>query len=192
MFAGSVTGGIPASGTDRSDTWPATCQLGDGCGEGWARGRCVVAGRDVWVEADGPGPVAVQETTVKTGAANTTVKARRVGPAQRPALASAGQPILVIPIVPATSLADFRAGQRRVLTLRHAQPHHGHGYPPRCGYGDSSSVRVTGRSPRLTRPRKIAGKAVTVLECPRCRLTIDPGRVEPSTVDTIASGPGSV
>src|SRR6478752_8471275 len=123
MFAGSVTGGIPASGTDRSGTGPATCQLADGCGEGWARGRCAVAGRDVWVEADGPGSVAVQETTVKTGAANTTVKARRVGPAQRPAFASAGQPVLVIKIVSAASLADFRAGNRRGFTLCHGPIH---------------------------------------------------------------------
>src|SRR5215831_4007852 len=115
MFAGSVTGGIPASGTDRSDTGLATCQLADGLGEGWDRRECVVAGRDVWVEADGPEFVAVQETTVKTGAANATVRARRVGPAQRPALASAGQPIPVIPIFSAACLAGFRAGQRRVF-----------------------------------------------------------------------------
>src|SRR5512146_3296105 len=116
MFAGSVTGGIPASGTDRSDTGPATCQLADGCGDGWVRGRCAVAGRDVWVEADGSGPVAVQETTVKTGAANTTVKARRVGPAQRPAFASAGQPILVIPIAP-------RSKPRRLPSRSMPGPH---------------------------------------------------------------------
>ena len=58
---------------------------GTGRALGRARGRCAVAGRDVWVEADGPGSVAVQETTVKTGAANTTVSARRVGRTQRPA-----------------------------------------------------------------------------------------------------------
>jgi hypothetical protein len=62
----------------------------------------------------------------------------------------------------------------------------------RVRYGESRSVRVTGRSPRLARPRKIAGNAVTVPECPRCMLTIDPGRADPSTTDTIASGPGSV
>src|SRR3984957_4126461 len=58
-----------------------------------------------------------------------------------------------------------------------------------CRYGESRYVRVTGRSPRLARPRRIAGNAVTVPECPRCRLTIDPGRVDPSTADTIAPGP---
>src|SRR5258705_4738350 len=65
-------------------------------------------------------------------------------------------------------------------------------YLVRVRYGESRSVRVTGRSPQLARPRKIAGNAVTVPECPRCMLTIDPGRVDLSTADTIASGPGSV
>ena len=38
----------------------------------------------------------------------------------------------------------------------------------------------------------IAGMAVTVPGCPRCRLMIDPRRAELSTVATTASGPGSV
>jgi hypothetical protein len=65
-------------------------------------------------------------------------------------------------------------------------------YLVRVRYWESRSVRVTGRSPRLARPCKIAGNAVTVPECPRCMLTIDPGRVDLSTAETIASGPGSV
>ena len=56
----------------------------------------------------------------------------------------------------------------------------------------SNSVRVTGRSLRLARPCKIAGMAVTVPGCPRWRLTIDPRRTEPSTLETTASGTGSV
>ena len=40
----------------------------------------------------------------------------------------------------------------------------------------SSLVRVTGRSFFLARPRKTAGRAVTVPGCPRCMLTIDPRR----------------
>jgi hypothetical protein len=63
---------------------------------------------------------------------------------------------------------------------------------PRRSHEDSRLVRVTGRRPRLVRPRRIAGRAVTVPECPKCMLTIDPGRAWPSTVERTASGPGSV
>src|SRR5215472_15619472 len=87
-----------------------------------------------------------------------------------------------------------RAHRTRALLDTWSRNHARHG--ARClvrmRYGDSRSVRVTGRSPRLARPRKIAGNAITVPECPRCMLTIDPGRVDLSTADTIASGPGSV
>ena len=59
-------------------------------------------------------------------------------------------------------------------------------------HGSSRSVKVTGRSFRLAKARKIMGRAATVPGCPRCMLTIEPRRTEPSTLATTAPGPGSV
>src|SRR5690348_4386139 len=97
MFAGSVTGGIPGSGTDRSATGPATGQVtavldaeraGDsrtvlGCGVGaGARAGVREAGRKI-------------TTPTTTTAADTPDNHTR-----RLARPPAGQPTLLIPILP--------------------------------------------------------------------------------------------
>src|SRR5690349_19746728 len=100
MFAGSVTGGIPGSGSDRSATGPATGQvtaaldaeragesrtvLGCGVGAGAGAGVCE-AGRKI------------TRPTATTVSDTPQVHARRL------ARRAVGQPTLLIPILPARS-----------------------------------------------------------------------------------------
>src|SRR5260370_33282348 len=86
MLAVSVTGGIPASGADRSATGPATCPAAG----------CAVAGRDARDDAEPSVSAAAPQPTVKTVAATATAMARRRNWVQHPALASARSPLLPI------------------------------------------------------------------------------------------------
>lgn len=59
------------------------------------------------------------------------------------------------------------------------------------GQSRSSLERVTGARPLADKPARIFDNAWTVPMCPRCRLTIDPGRTCPSVLETTRSDPGS-
>src|SRR5260221_12186233 len=95
MLAGSVTGGIPGSGTDRSATGPGTCQAA-GCAVARRCEAGAVAGRDARADAEPSVSAAPPQPTVKTVAATATVMARRLNWVQHPALGSARRPVLLI------------------------------------------------------------------------------------------------
>src|SRR6188472_1736829 len=119
MFAGSGTGGIPGSGTDRSATGPATGQVtaaGDAERAGESRtelGCGVGAGADAGVCEAGRKITAPTTTTAIDTPQN---HARRL--ARRPA----GQPTLLMPILPA---------QAQVRSLVRRRLHRCHGSKPR-------------------------------------------------------------
>src|SRR5258708_6010881 len=98
MFAGSVTGGIPASGTDRSDRELVTCQEA-GLGEaracwGGAAARCGAGAVAPWSLS-----AAGRRAIVTTAAAAAAIKARPPNQAQRLALGPACRPIALIAIL---------------------------------------------------------------------------------------------
>src|SRR5205809_4086627 len=99
MFAGSATGGIPASGTDKSATGPATCQ--------------VTAGSDAERTGDarpafGWGTLGGAESgecdagrKITTAAAATTATDTPPNHTRRRACRSAGRPTLPMPVLSA-------------------------------------------------------------------------------------------
>src|SRR6185437_13927647 len=110
MFAGSGTGGIPGSGTDRSATGPATGQVtavldAERAGDSRTELGCGVrAGADAGVcEVDWK----ITTPTTTTAIAPPQNHTRRF--ARRPA----GQPTLLMPILPAR--AQVRSPVRRRL-----------------------------------------------------------------------------
>src|SRR5215472_12351296 len=174
MFAGSVTGGIPGSGTDRSATGPATGQLAAGCGDGGdvtasRAGSAVRCGARAGAALSRP--AATRKATVTTAARATTATASPASQRRRLAGGSADR---CVPLVALLTAAPLPAPGNTSHQLA------------------SISVRVTGRSRRAARPRRMTGRAVTVPGCPRCMLMIDPDWTAPSTLATTASGPGSV
>src|SRR5260221_12763250 len=103
MFAGSVTGGIPASGTDRYERELVHCQeTGLGAARacwGDAAARCGARGVAAWSLS-----AAGRRAIVTTAAAAAAVKARPPNQTQRLALGSACRPIALLAILTAVLL----------------------------------------------------------------------------------------
>src|SRR6516162_8835758 len=102
MFAGSVTGGIPGSGTDTSDTGPATCQVTVGLDAERVGEARSAAG---WVapagaEADAGVSVcdAGRKITAKTATTPVTIRNTPPSQARRRVCRSTSQLILSMPI----------------------------------------------------------------------------------------------
>src|SRR6478735_1845354 len=97
MFAGSGTGGIPGSGTDRSATGPATGQVTAGLDTERAGDSRTVLGCGVGAGAD----TGVRESGRKmTRPTATTVSDTPQVNARRLARWPVGQPTLLMPILP--------------------------------------------------------------------------------------------
>src|SRR6516162_11948470 len=97
MFAGSITGGIPGSGTDRSDRGSATGQVAAGCETGRAREAEAAAGCGV---PAAPGlAVSAAGWKTRTTTATTTARVTPRPPSQTQCLVcgSDGQPTLPMP-----------------------------------------------------------------------------------------------
>src|SRR5215472_3354262 len=115
MFAGSVTGGIPGSGTDRSATGPATGQLAAGCGDGGdvtacRGGAAVRCGARAGAALSRP--AATRQVTVTTAAKATTATARPASRRQRLARGSADRCMPRVALLTAAlSLAPARRCQ---------------------------------------------------------------------------------
>src|SRR5215472_3254256 len=142
MLAGSVTGGIPGSGVDRSAIALATGHDADGCdADGCGAGRTVEAGVavrcDGGTDADGWLSEPGRETSAKI--ATTAVTARNTPPSQarRRVRRSASQPILSIPIL-SSGLNKVRLASRQPPIRRGSRYTDGHGS---AGSGRSWSNR---------------------------------------------------
>src|SRR5579864_2284874 len=104
MFAGSVTGGIPGSGTDRSATGLATGQLAVGCDAGGGVTECRAGAAVRCGAGAGAGlsrPAPARRATVTTAARATTATARPASQGQRPARGSADRCMPLVGILTA-------------------------------------------------------------------------------------------
>src|SRR5262249_56673123 len=106
MFAGSVTGGIPGSGTDRSATGLATGQLAARGGDGGDVTACraggtVRCGARAWARWSVSPPARKTIVTTAAAAAAATTRARPLNKAQRLALAFSRRPGPLIAILTA-------------------------------------------------------------------------------------------
>src|SRR5690349_22856092 len=101
MFAGSVTGGIPGSGTDRSATGPATGQVTAGLDTERADDSRTVLGCGVGVGVGAGAGAGVREADRKiTTPTATTAADTPQNHARRLARWPVGQPTLLMPILP--------------------------------------------------------------------------------------------
>src|SRR5690348_16499775 len=103
MFAGSVTGGIPGSGTDRSATGPATGQVTAGLDTERAGDSRTVLGCGVGVGAGAGAGVreAGRKITAKTTTTVAMVTSTQPNQVRRLTCRPVGRLALPIPILPA-------------------------------------------------------------------------------------------
>src|SRR5580704_987300 len=100
MLAGSVTGGIPGSGVDRSAIGLSTCHVAGGDDTGRTGEERAVARSGGRVDAEWRLSEVGRKTTANTATTAVTVRNTPPSQARRRVRRSAGQPILSIPILP--------------------------------------------------------------------------------------------